>query len=162
MEKENYSDAAEMFKSAADLAPEDPRPFYNIGLIYQKAVYDEKALEYFLKSLERDPKYLPSLRGAIVSGKRLDISDEPSLSRVRTALLIETDPQWRRIFQAEQFRIEGTMSRAKHGIGSAPTPAPAQAAPPDPTPPKPPEGGGAPPSGNGQSDQGQSDQGPTG
>jgi tetratricopeptide (TPR) repeat protein len=120
MEQENYTDAAEMFKSAADLAPEDPRPFYNIGLIYQRAVYDEKAREYFVKSLERDPKYLPALRGAIISDKRLDISDDPSLTRVRTALLIETDPQWRKIFMTEQLRIEGTMSRAKRGIGALP------------------------------------------
>lgn len=120
MEQENYTDAAEMFKSAGDLAPEDPRPYYNIGLIYQRAVYDEKAMEYFIKSLERDPKYLPSLRGAIISAKRLDISDEPSLTRVRTALLIETDPQWRKIGTTEQLRIEGTMSRAKRGIGAAP------------------------------------------
>ncbi len=138
MEKENYTDAAEMFKSAADLAPEDPRPFYNIGLIYQKAVYDEKALDYFLKSLERDPKYLPSLRGAIISAKRLDISDEPSLGRVRTAMLIETDPQWRRIFTTEQLRIEGTMSRAKRGIGAQPNTQPGA------TPPTPPPTEGAP------------------
>jgi len=144
MEKENYSDAAEMFKSAADLAPEDPRPFYNIGLIYQRAVYDEKALEYFLKSLDRDPKYLPALRGAIVSTKRLDYADEPGLTRVRTALLIETDPQWRKIFQTEQLRIEGTMSRAKRGIGVMPSP---PAGPqPETTPPEPPakSGGQAP------------------
>ena len=150
MEQENYTEAAELFKSAADLAPADPRPFYNIGLIYQKAVYDEKALDYFLKSLDRDPKYLPSLRGAIISGKRLDISDEPSLTRVRTALLIETDPQWRRIFQTEQFRIEGTMSRAKKGIGAKleHQPVPAPAANPEGTPPPPapkPEGGSARP-----------------
>lgn len=142
MEKENYSDAAEMFKSAADLAPEDPRPFYNIGLIYQKAVYDEKALEYFTKSLERDPKYLPALRGAIISGKRLDVSDEPALNRVRTALLIETNPQWRKIFQTEQLRIEGTMSRAKHGIGAQPTHQPTAQPPPEGTPPAPPPKGG--------------------
>ncbi len=149
IEKQNYTDAAEMFKSAADLAPEDPRPFYNIGLIYQKAVYDEKALDYFVKSLERDSKYLPSLRGAIISGKRLDVTDEPALTRVRTALLIENDAQWRRIFETEELRLEGTMSRAKHGIGTksehhSPDLPPAVQPPADGTPPPapPPKGGG--------------------
>lgn len=111
MEKGNLMNAAEMFKSAADLQPSDPRPYYNIGLIYQRAGYDEPALEYYVRSLERDPRYLPSLRGAVTVGKHLDISDEPAQSRVRSALLLETDPKWREIFERESLRIKGTLGR---------------------------------------------------
>jgi tetratricopeptide (TPR) repeat protein len=143
MEKQNYADAAEMFKSAADLAPTDPRPFFNIGLIYQRAVYDEQALEYFVKSLDRDPRYLPSLRGAIVSAKRLDITDEDALKRVRTALLLESDTKWRRIFETEALRIEGSISRASRGVAPiAPAPK-TEHKPPETTPPEqPPAPGG--------------------
>jgi tetratricopeptide (TPR) repeat protein len=137
MERENYGDAAEMFKSAAALAPGDPRPYYNLGLIYQNAIYDEKALEYYVMSLERDGKYLPSIRGAIVSAKRLDIADEAALQRVRAGLLNETDPAWRKIMQTEALRIEGILSRSKQGTSLTPTPAE--------PPPQPPESGGQPP-----------------
>ena len=112
MERQAYMDAAECFKSAADLSVDDPRPFYNVGVIYQQTLHDKEALEYFLKSLARDGRYLPSLRGAAASGKRLDLTDEAALQRVRTALLIETDPKWRSIFETESLRIEGSLTRA--------------------------------------------------
>jgi len=91
---------------------DDPRPYYNIGVIYQQTLHDKEALEYFLMSLARDSRYLPSLRGATASGKRLDVTDEAALKRVRTALLIETDPRWRSIFETETLRIEGSLQRA--------------------------------------------------
>jgi tetratricopeptide (TPR) repeat protein len=112
MERQSYMDAAECFKSAADLSADDPRPYYNIGVIYQQTLHDKEALEYFLMSLARDSRYLPSLRGATASGKRLDVTDEAALKRVRTALLIETDPRWRSIFETETLRIEGSLQRA--------------------------------------------------
>jgi tetratricopeptide (TPR) repeat protein len=147
MEKENYTDAAEMFKSAADLATGDPRPYYNLGLIYQKAVYDEKALEYFVKSLERDGKFLPSLRGSVIAAKRLDVTDEAALQRVRTSLLLENDPQWRKIMQTEELRIEGSLARNKQGVGFPPShlTGPSEAQPPTPPAPAQPGGGGATP-----------------
>lgn len=140
MEQDNYAEAAEMFKTAAELQPSEPGAFYNIGLMYQKRDYDERAMEYFLKSLARDRRYLPALRAAVISGKRLDVTDEAALERVRTALMTESDPDWLRIFQTEQLRIEGSMSRAKQSLGSRParTPPPpaepAPATPPDPAP----------------------------
>lgn len=120
MEQDNYAEAAEMFKTAADLQPSEPGAFYNIGLMYQKRDYDERAMEYFVKSLARDRRYLPALRAAVISGKRMDITDEAALERVRTALMTESDPDWLRIFQTEQLRIEGSMARAKQGLGSRP------------------------------------------
>ena len=112
MERQNYMDAAECFTTAADLAPMDPRPFYNMGVIYQRALHDQKALEYYVKSLDRDPRYLPSLRGAVITAKRLDISDEALLDRIRSGLLQETNPEWRRILETELLRVEGSMMRS--------------------------------------------------
>lgn len=109
MEKGENMDAAEMFKAAADLAPTDERPYYNVGLIYDRAQYPAKALEFYEKALARNPKSLPALRGAIKAGKVLTLSDEPALERCRTGLLIEKDPAWLRLFQSEQFRIEAAQ-----------------------------------------------------
>jgi tetratricopeptide (TPR) repeat protein len=145
MEQDNYAEAAEMFKTAAELQPSEPGAFYNIGLMYQKRDYDERAMEYFIKSLARDRRYLPSLRGAVISGKRLDVTDEAALERVRTALMTESDPEWLRIFQTEQLRIEGSMVRAKQGLGSRPVRNQTVTPPgtPEPTPPAAPEPGPA-------------------
>ncbi|MFN0134062.1 MAG: tetratricopeptide repeat protein [Phycisphaerales bacterium] len=109
MKKGENMEAAEMFKAAADLAPSDPRPYYNIGLIYQGRQYPVKALEFYEKALARDPRYLPALRGAIRVGQIRVLTDEPALERIRTGLLIETDPTWIRLFQTELFRIEAAQ-----------------------------------------------------
>lgn len=109
MEKGDYMDAAEAFNSAASLRPDDPRPYYNVGIVYQKANWQTEALEYFVRSLERDPRYLPSLRAAVAVGQIKVLTDEPALKRVRTALLLETDPTWRKIEETEQLRIENEL-----------------------------------------------------
>jgi len=113
MEKHNYMNAAEMFKSAADLAPGDPRPYYNIGLIYKNQGHDKDALDYFSRSLLRDARYLPSLRGAITVAKYMDLSDDASLTRVKTGLMLETDPKWRELFERESLRIQGSTGRTE-------------------------------------------------
>lgn len=113
MDKQNYIDAAEMFKYAADLEPRDPRPHYNIGVIYQRQGYPEDALDYFGRSLKRDPRYLPSLRGAVTMAKLMDRSDDESLERVRTAIMLERNPQWREIFERESLRIRGTLGKGE-------------------------------------------------
>jgi tetratricopeptide (TPR) repeat protein len=106
MAKGNYIDAAEAFKSAADLAPGDPRPFYNVGVIYWKRGYPSQALDYFVKSLERNPRYRDSLRGAVAAGKLSGAADQAALDRVRTAKLLETDTKWGQIEFSEEYRIE--------------------------------------------------------
>lgn len=113
MDRQDYADAAEMFKQASELAPADPRPDYNIGLIYQRVVYDEQAIEYFKRSLARSNRFVPALRGYALSAKRLDRADDETLEKIRTALMVENDPQWRRIFETEVLRIEGSMAAAR-------------------------------------------------
>jgi tetratricopeptide (TPR) repeat protein len=137
MERQNYVDAVEMFKAAADLSTRDPKPYYNAGVAYHQQGWEERALEYFIKSLERSPTYVESLRGAIWAVKRLDLADHAALDRSRRALAIETDPVWRDIAQREQLRIEGTLNRdaAKLqlsmpvAVGPVRPPAPAVATP---------------------------------
>jgi len=114
LQKDNYLDAAEAFHAAANLAPKDPRPMYNVGVVYQRRAHDRQALDFFVKALERDPRYLPALRGAVATGKSLMLTDEAALLRVRTAVMLESDPQWRRLMEMEQFRLEDAV-RSRSG-----------------------------------------------
>jgi tetratricopeptide (TPR) repeat protein len=115
MKKENYLDAAEAFKSAADLSPNDARPFYNLGVIYQRTHWEQTALEYYIKALERQPNYLFALRGAVGTGQMLVVVDDDALKRARALLMIETDPQWRRVAETEQLRLENELKTRRAG-----------------------------------------------
>lgn len=119
MQKDDYIDAVDMFQSAADLMPQSPKPYYNIGLAYSRRGYDSRALEYFSKALDCNPRDVDSLRGAVMSAKRLDLSDDNSLMRVRRALMVETDPRWKRMQESEQIRIETAMTREKESAPMA-------------------------------------------
>jgi tetratricopeptide (TPR) repeat protein len=137
MQKKNYIDAVEAFKVAADQAPTDPRPYYMIGLAYHEQGWDERALTYFTRSLERSPNYLPALRGSIRAGKRMDLADRASLERARRAISVDPDETWRKIEQREALRIEGVLKQEASridlqgpvgvsGAGSPPPPVPPQ------------------------------------
>ncbi|MFM9997058.1 MAG: tetratricopeptide repeat protein [Phycisphaerales bacterium] len=111
--RERYLEAVEACKRAADLSPTDPRPLYNIGHTYATTGWQQKAMEYYLMALERDGRDLKSLRGAIGSGKLLGVADESALERIRTALMLDTDPDWRKIHEGERTRIEGELNSRK-------------------------------------------------
>lgn len=108
-----YIDSVEAFKRSADLSPTDPRPLHNIGVAYSRAGWEQKAMENYLMALERDPRDLKGLRGSIGSARMLGIADEASLERVRTALMLDTDPDWRRVYEREQSRIDGELKARK-------------------------------------------------
>jgi len=101
--------AVEEFKEAVDLETRDPRPEFNIGCVYADNAQPDRAMEYFRKSLEKDPHYLPSLRGVAKVGRSLAMADEESLQWIKDGLLIEKDPAWRKIFEEEKYRIDGVL-----------------------------------------------------
>lgn len=109
MNRQEYMEAVRMFQTAADVAPTDSRPYENIGLVYHTLGYDEKAMEYYDLALVRNPTSIDALRGSVRTAKRLGIADDKSLERVRTALMIERDPDWRRVFETEQVRLAGQL-----------------------------------------------------
>ncbi|MCC6659299.1 MAG: tetratricopeptide repeat protein [Phycisphaerales bacterium] len=113
MGKQQNMDAVAAFKRAAELTPEDPRPVANIGLVYSRLGWAQKALEYYLKALDRDPRFVPALRGSVGATKVLALADDAALTRVRTALMADTDPDWRRIYEMEQSRIDGQLRMSK-------------------------------------------------
>lgn len=106
MRQENYADAVSAYQVAADLQPQDARPLYNIGVAYVEVGWAEEALEYFKQALDRDPSYLPALRGAVKSAELLRRADDATLDLVRRGLLRETDDRWRVYFERQRFRVE--------------------------------------------------------
>jgi tetratricopeptide (TPR) repeat protein len=109
--RREYQQAVEMFAGAAGVEPSDPRPYEKIGLVFLELGYAQKAYENFETALQRDARYLPAIRGAVGAAKQLGIADEKSLERVRTGLLLETDPLWRKYLEDEQARIDGHLRR---------------------------------------------------
>lgn len=73
------------------------------------AGWDRKALSYYLSALERDPRDLTALRGAIGSTRKMGLADEASLERVRTAIQVDDNPEWRRVYEHEQRRIDAAL-----------------------------------------------------
>ncbi len=106
MEQKNYADAVAAYKIASDLQLNDPRPDYNIGLAYQKIGWGEESFTHFERSLERDPNYLPSLRGIVRTAEMIGVGDQTVLQHIRNGQLRENDAQWREYFDRQRFRVE--------------------------------------------------------
>ena len=56
LEQGKLNDAARIFHLAATNMPRDPSPFFNLGLVWEKAGRREKAEEEYRKALKRDPE----------------------------------------------------------------------------------------------------------
>lgn len=113
MEQGNYADAVAAFQVASDLMPVDPRPPYNIGLAYQRNGWGEEAYRHFAIALERDPSHLPSMRGFVRAAEITGRADDRTIQIIRTALMRETDEQWRTYFQRQRYRIEAMMENSR-------------------------------------------------
>lgn len=113
MAQSNYVDAVEAFRRAAQIEPTDPRPYENAGLAYLELGWSEEALRYFNQALERNPAWLPALRGSMVASKNLLRVDRDALDVVRRGLLAETDASWRELFQRERMRLEQALAESR-------------------------------------------------
>jgi len=111
-------EAAEAFGSAAERTPNDPRPYFNLGLTWDRAGYLETALEHYSNALKRDNRYLPALRGAIKTETRLGASSPILVDRLKKALFLERDPKWREYFELQKSWAEAEV-RAKAGLPTA-------------------------------------------
>lgn len=109
-------EAAERFVTAAQLAPDDPRPVYNHALLWDQRHYYADALDLYLEALDRDANYLPALRGAVRAESFLNVESEETLARIRRALMLETDPDWARYFELRRLQVHGLLrERAEPG-----------------------------------------------
>jgi tetratricopeptide (TPR) repeat protein len=118
MEEEQYIQAAEAFAEAAQRAPTDPRPAYNLGLTWERAAYVSDALVHYANALEKDPRYLPALRGAVRAEALQGTFSDVTAERIRIALMLEQDEAWRQFFERQKSRVENEL-RIQRGTRSA-------------------------------------------
>jgi len=113
MERQLYLDAVTAFKREADISPEDPRPYENLGLAYSEAQHAEESIKYYELALERDPNRVESLRGLARVSRARAAADPKIADHLRRALLLETDPTWRKFFENERIRVESQLREEK-------------------------------------------------
>lgn len=111
MRQERYLEAADAFAAASERAPSDPRPVFNLGLTWERASYLDEALSHYERSLSRDPRYLPAIRGAVRAEQALGVVSEASAERLRLGLLIERDEVWRAYFEQQRIRVDAELRR---------------------------------------------------
>ena len=109
MEQGQYADAVSAFKVASGLEVSDPRPEYNMGIAYQRVGWGQDAYKHFEAALERDPNYLPALRGVIRAAETLGAGSEPLLGYIRSAQLQETDEEWRSYITTQLYRVQALL-----------------------------------------------------
>lgn len=106
MRQERYVEASSAFSAAATLAPNDPRPVYNRGLLLDKRGYVREARDEYAKALERDDQYLPALRAGVRADARRNQGSMQTLEWVEKALMLEQDPEWTKWLRLQKIRIE--------------------------------------------------------
>lgn len=109
MRQNRRQEADEAFITAGELAPNDPRPPYNRGLNWFENRYPKEARILFQQSLDRDPNYLPALRGAIEADVLTRQTGRETLDLLRRALFLERDKKWRERFELQKSRIESYL-----------------------------------------------------
>lgn len=110
MAQKNYIDAQEAFKRAIDLEPGRPEPYTSLGRLWLEAKYAQDSIEHFDKALAIDPRWLPAIRGKSAATHSLALATREYLEMLRTALLIETDKDWRAFFDRERSRVEQALA----------------------------------------------------
>jgi len=113
MELHDFIPAREAFMRAANLLPSDPTPYENLGTLYLNRGYADKALEYYELSLQSNPNWLPSLRGVIIAARDLRKYSQKGLDYIDTAIMIEKDPKYLRLMQAERFRVQDALKNRR-------------------------------------------------
>ncbi|MCC6228893.1 MAG: tetratricopeptide repeat protein [Phycisphaerales bacterium] len=102
-------EAAEAFKQAADRLPGDPRPYENLGLLYGERSHADDSLKYYMLSLERDPNWLPSLRGMSLQTRKLGRADHTILDALDRAVMLENDSGWKPVIERERMRVRAMV-----------------------------------------------------
>lgn len=114
MEKGQNNAAAEAFRIAADLTPADPKPVYNLGALWESMGWPEDAARYYSEALSRDQNHLPSLRRSILLDVNLGRATDQTEIRLRRALLLESDQEWRAHLMRAQVRMrDGSLTIGK-------------------------------------------------
>jgi len=117
LEQQQFGKAINAFVQAGTLDPTDPRPPTNAGIASSRAGWEENAMRFYHEALNIQESYIPALRGAIRSADLLGTAQYEDLERVKTAMLAETNPQWREYFKGQRFLIESRLRSAREHRG---------------------------------------------
>ena len=55
--KKDYCSAYKDYEEALELFPESSIPYFNLGVLYQKGLYFDEALDYFNKAIKNNPSF---------------------------------------------------------------------------------------------------------
>lgn len=110
MNRDQYLQAAEAFSTAAELDATDPRPLYNLGLLYDRRGYMREARGYYERAIERDENFLPALRGVIRADSLLNEGSMQTLQWIERALMLEQESKWEEWMRLQKARIESLPS----------------------------------------------------
>lgn len=103
-------EAVSAFATASELSPRDPRPVYNLGVIWERSGYADEASRHYRRALARDANYLPALRGSIHMDHLRNASDEDTALALRRAMMLETDPRWREYFERQLILVRNKLN----------------------------------------------------
>ncbi|GEM_PF-2653767 len=108
--------AATCFKTASELAPSDPRPLYELGVLWDDLGYLEDASRWYDEALQRDSSHQNSLRRSILADELRHKLTPTTADRLKTAMLAEREPWWINRFR----RIHQLMADIQPNSSSAP------------------------------------------
>ncbi len=106
MKQEKYLQAAEAFSTSAELDTSDPRPVYNLALLWDRRGYVREARDLYAKSILRDDSFLPALRGGIRADSLLNEGSLQTLDWLKRALMLEEEEKWLKWMRLQKARIE--------------------------------------------------------
>jgi tetratricopeptide (TPR) repeat protein len=101
------------FRQAIENDPRDPRYPFNLGWLWEERSYLDDAAQWYDLALERDPRFLPALRQSVRVDHMRARDNERTAERIRTALLLETDPKWREYLQRRREVVEEQVRQTR-------------------------------------------------
>ncbi len=110
MAQKNYVDAQAAFNRAIELEPGRPEPYTSLGRLWLEAKYAEDSIKHFDEALKIDPRWLPAIRGKAAALHKLARATPEYADMLRTALLLESDNEWRVFFDRERSRVEQALA----------------------------------------------------
>lgn len=109
MAEGDYLQAVDAFSVAAELDPDDARPYFNTAVIYDQKHYSKEAIKQYNRALEKDPNLLEALRRSIYLEMQNNSFTPASKDRVMRALLIEKEQRWVNLFSQAKIRIDNEV-----------------------------------------------------
>jgi tetratricopeptide (TPR) repeat protein len=113
LKRNNGAGAEAAFRQAIENDPRDPRYPFNLGWLWEERSYLDDAAQWYDLALERDPRFLPALRQSVRVDHMRARENERTAERIRTALLLETDPKWREYLQRRREIVEEQVRQTR-------------------------------------------------